>query len=571
VAHYTFKHRLIQDVAYESILETRRAELHREVGHVIEQHLQGAPGYHGMLAYHYSMGNDVERAEEELFLAGDDAARAGAPAEALELLEESSRLYLARHPGGGDPTKRVALHKRLAGAYLHRGLMGDACRNYDEALSLLGEVVPATRLAVGLSLARTLTLVGLDLYLTGGGSARRAAASPRDLEIIDLMFNRARAQTTADPARFVLNGLETLRKLRGSNPATVPGAASIYAGMVGLFSFGGISFDVGRRFLAVAERYIEPYPGPESFFWRVMTFTHTFLAGDWDDRHEIPAALVEEALRRGQLWDAVTHVGLEGFKQLAQGRWAECNAHVDWLERVEETYAYDYARSNRHASLAFLHTERRALADAEAAADVYLTSNDEVLLNLLALGTKAKVQVLRGDFPGAHATLDIADKLLEQRVPPWYGGVVSRSHLLLEASEREAGVHRPDARRSRRMRRLALASVTRFAWLRPEVWCAVGRLAWLAGRHGAARRWYARALAEAERLRMRPEAARIRLEVARRLLAAGAAASFGGRDAATLLREARGELEALELIWDLAHADEVASRVQGRALAAELR
>src|SRR5262249_41726378 len=49
VPHYGFKHRLIQDVTYESILETRRAELHRAVGRVVEEHLRGTPGYHGML------------------------------------------------------------------------------------------------------------------------------------------------------------------------------------------------------------------------------------------------------------------------------------------------------------------------------------------------------------------------------------------------------------------------------------------------------------------------------------------------------------------------------------------
>src|SRR5205085_8671054 len=67
---FVFKHRLIQDVTYESILETRRAELHSQVGGVIERRLPGPPGYHGMLAYHYSLGNDLARAEEDLFLAG---------------------------------------------------------------------------------------------------------------------------------------------------------------------------------------------------------------------------------------------------------------------------------------------------------------------------------------------------------------------------------------------------------------------------------------------------------------------------------------------------------------------
>ena len=568
--HYGFKHRLIQEVTYDSILETRRAELHRAVGTVVEEHLRGAPGYHGMLAYHYSMGNDLERAEEQLFLAGDDAARAGAPMEALELLQESSRLYLARHPGGGDPAKRVALHKRLAGAHLHRGQMDDAQRHYDEALSVLGEVIPASRLAVGLALARTLGLVALDLYLFSGGAARRPPASARDLEIIDLMFNRARAQMIEDAARFVLNGLETLRKLRGIDPATVPGAGGMYAGTVGLFSFGGISFDVSRRFLELARRYVDPSNVPEAFFWRVMSFTHWFVAGDWDDRHEIPSADLDEAVRLGLLWDVSVHLGLETFKRMAQGRWAECAPHIDRLEHIEEAYAYNYARSTRQAAIAFLHTERRQLHAAEAASETYFRSHDETLLNLLALGTKAKVQVLREDLDAARTTLDTADGLITQRVPPWYSGFVSRSHLLLAAAEAERSGTVPAAtrRRVRRHQNVALRSAARFAWIQPEVWATIGRLRWSNGRRRAALRWFGRALDEAERLRMRPEAARIRLDVGARLLAAGSGARFRGEEASGLLRAARGELEALDLAWDIERLEDVLARLEGRPLAA---
>lgn len=572
VPHYTFKHRLIQDVTYESMLEGRRADLHRDVGHVIEEHLRGAPGFHGMLAYHYSMGNDLERAEEQLFLAGDDAARAGAPVEALELLQESSRLYFARNPEGGDPTKRVALYKRLAGAHLHRGQMEEATRNYDAALSVLGEVAPAGQLAIGLRLSRTLGAVALDLYLLNGGSARRPGATAEDLEVIDLMFNRARAQTTADPARFVLNGLETLRRLRRIDPSTVPGAGAMYAGTVGLFSFGGISFAVAQRFLAVGERYVDRDSVPEVFFWHIMSFAHHFISGDWDDRHEIPMTLVEDALRQGQLWDVATHVGLESFKQLAQGRWGETTAHVDLLERVEETYAYDLARSNRHAALAFLHTERRVLDAAQAAADVYLTSHDEALLNLLALGTKAKVQVLRGDFAGARATLAVAAPMCAQRLPPWHFGVVVRSRLLLDAAERDASADTAVRTRAitRADRRDALWCAARFAWLRPEVWHTIGDLEWLRGKRRAAIGWFGRALDEAERLRMRPDAARIRLGIARRLLEGepgSGATTFRGQDAATLLDVARHEFVALDLAWDLAQLDAVVARVPGSGAA----
>ena len=573
VRHFSFKHRLIQDVTYESILETRRAELHRAVGQVIEHRMPGAPGFHGMLAYHYSLGDDAVRAEEELFLAGDDAARAGAPVEALELLEESSRLYLARHPGGGDPEKRVALHERLAGAYLHRGQMEESTRNYDQALTLLGEVTPTTPFAVGRALAKTFALVGLDLYLRGGGAARRPAASDRDRHVIALMFDRARAQTTADPVRFLLHGFATLRELRRFDPSTVPGAGQVYAGMVGLFAYGGVSFDVSRRFLEVAQRCADPADQAEQFFCRVMSFTHHFISGDWDDRHEIPLAIVEEAVRRGQLWDVANHVGLEAIKHLAQGRWHEANTQIDWLERMAQTYAYDLASVYVHTGLAYLATERRSFYAALNACDVLLAAHDEALLTLLGLGTKAKVQVLAGDLPAARATLALAEApIAEGRPLPWHFGAVARSRLLLAVGETELGTKRGTSSVGplKRVRRDALWSAARLAWFRPEVWLAVGQLEWLGNRRKRALKWFARALAEAERLGMPPDTARIKLEIARRLWEVGNGATFRDQDPSKLLNDARRTFEALDLSWDLARLEQVAHRTRGPSLAAAL-
>jgi hypothetical protein len=163
--------------------------------------------------------------------------------------------------------------------------------------------------------------------------------------------------------------------------------------------------------------------------------------------------------------------------------------------------------------------------------------------------------VLRGELSGAEATLALAEPLMAGRLPPWHFGFVARSRLLLEAAALElsakSGRGRPVSRRSRRN---ALWAAEYFAWIRPEVWQTVGRLEWLAGRRPSAFRWLGRALDEAERLRMRPDAARVRLAIARHLLEAGAG-DFRGRDAATLLLEARREFEALDLAWDLARLE----------------
>jgi hypothetical protein len=280
--------------------------------------------------------------------------------------------------------------------------------------------------------------------------------------------------------------------------------------------------------------------------------------------------MVEDATRRGQLWDVGHYVGCSAIQHTAQGRWHETNAQIDWLEALQQAYAYDLAAVYCHACPAYLHTERRVLDAALVECEAYFQAYDEVLLNLLALGTKAQVQVLQGDLDGARHTLErAADRMPSGAVPPWHFGAVARSRLQLAVADAARGGS--DAARPswRRLRRDGVWAAARFAWFRPQVWQAIGQLYWLDGRRRKALRWLGRALDEAERLRMRPDAARIRLDLARRLLAAGgSAAHFRSRDAAAWLRAAREEFEALDLTWDLARLDDAAATVRGPVLAA---
>jgi adenylate cyclase len=129
-------HPLIQEVTYAGLLETRREELHRSVGAAIESVLsEETPGYHGMLAYHYSKGRALRRAEEFLLRAGEDAARAAASNEALHFFEEAAGLYLKIHGDQADPAKRAALEAKIASALYHRGRFIDSVEHYDQASS----------------------------------------------------------------------------------------------------------------------------------------------------------------------------------------------------------------------------------------------------------------------------------------------------------------------------------------------------------------------------------------------------------------------------------------------------
>jgi class 3 adenylate cyclase/tetratricopeptide (TPR) repeat protein len=71
---YIFKHALTQEVAYNSLLSSRRREIHKRIGSAIEElYANRLEEFYEMLAYHYSNSDDSARALHYLKLSGDKA------------------------------------------------------------------------------------------------------------------------------------------------------------------------------------------------------------------------------------------------------------------------------------------------------------------------------------------------------------------------------------------------------------------------------------------------------------------------------------------------------------------
>jgi tetratricopeptide (TPR) repeat protein len=84
---YVFKHALVQEVAYNSLLLKRRKEIHGNIGQAIETlYAERLEEFYEMLAYHYARSEHAGRAYPYLKLSGTKAARNSA-------LWESFRFY----------------------------------------------------------------------------------------------------------------------------------------------------------------------------------------------------------------------------------------------------------------------------------------------------------------------------------------------------------------------------------------------------------------------------------------------------------------------------------------------
>ena len=118
-AVYQFKHALIQDAAYESLLKSRRQQLHHQVAGVLEhQFSETVQVQPELLAHHYTEAGEQLQAIPIWLRAGQQASQKNAMAEAIAHLEKG--ITLLPHVKNEEERNNLELNFRLTlgGAYI---------------------------------------------------------------------------------------------------------------------------------------------------------------------------------------------------------------------------------------------------------------------------------------------------------------------------------------------------------------------------------------------------------------------------------------------------------------------
>jgi hypothetical protein len=221
-------------------------------------------------------------------------------------------------------------------------------------------------------------------------------------------------------------------------------------------------------------------------------------------------------------------------------------------------YQHDHAASAQHALTAYLAVERREFDAALRALELYYDEHAEPVFNLLALGTRAKVETLLGDLDAAQATLERAETVLEEagRAAPYQTSSVRSARYFVEVAGIEGALRRGERdaveahrKAARRARKAALATAEKVAFRRPEVLRIAGRESLAEGDLDAAVAWWERGVACCEGLGARPELGRTLAEGAR-ALAREPDRRLAGRDADACRREALAIFDELDLAFD---------------------
>jgi predicted ATPase len=177
---YIFKHAVIQDVAYQSLLLQRRKALHRAVGEAIEELYQDRLEEHYTeLAHHFSLGEVWDKALAYCRQAGEKALARSAYREAVRYCEQALSTLTHLPETRERREQAIDLHLALRSALLPSGDLERILASLHEAEAL------ATTLGDHRRLGQVFLFLTVHFYQRGAyhraiTSGQRALRQQRD-------------------------------------------------------------------------------------------------------------------------------------------------------------------------------------------------------------------------------------------------------------------------------------------------------------------------------------------------------------------------------------------------------
>ncbi len=525
---YLFKHALAQQAAYESTLLEQRKLLHLKVARAIEEIFQQRlHDFYGMLAFHYSKAEDLEKSEHYMSMAGEEALRSSASREALNYFRDALTLYENRCGAALDQNKLVYFEKNLALAHFNRGRASDAVLYFDRVLSRFGYRPPKSKMRLLLRAIYDLTVIVFLLYCPI--KLKKKRPTREEIDLLDLMYRKQQSLTMVDNRRMFLEGLSVVRillqwdlrlieqGLEWSSTSTLP------------FSTTGLSFSMTKRFLDRADEIRKNWKGSGEVTYGLNALLYHLYKGSWDTLPKLDKAVLEKGLKSSEMFMAVIYLNNLGTLNIDQGEFAAAGEIAERLFEIGETYDHALARlfgQNITTSIA-IRTGR--LQDALKHVDEIFSLMDEVGMEphrLRFLGYKAIAEALLGDIKAAQSTVRKGELLLSGHgtvlnffLTPFVVGKLITSIRLLKSAILNTSLSdvREIRRTTFRLARWSEANSRKYAPYRTWILRLVGDCHWTADNQKRAFKWYAKSIETGQRLGARPDLSRTYFVVGTRL------------------------------------------------------
>jgi class 3 adenylate cyclase/tetratricopeptide (TPR) repeat protein len=168
---YIFKHALTQEVAYGTVLQERRKALHEKIAQAIEAiYHMNLEDHYSELAHHYNRSGNAAKAVEYLSLAGQQAARHSANADAINHLTTALELLKTLPDTAVRARHELTLHLSLGASLI--ATKGYSAAEVEHTYTRAQELCPQ----VGEPLQVSQVLFGLHAFYAVRGNHTAALA-----------------------------------------------------------------------------------------------------------------------------------------------------------------------------------------------------------------------------------------------------------------------------------------------------------------------------------------------------------------------------------------------------------
>ena len=236
---YLFRHALAQETTYESTLIQQRKALHGKVAQSIEKIFrERLHEFYGMLAFHYSKAEDMEKAEEYMTKAGDEALRTAASSEALHYFQEALQLFNAKYGNDADPAKLASFEKNIGIAHYNKTQWKESVRYFDKVLNRWKRPLPKKGLFGMVTLSWDLLSMMKMIYLKFPNSKK--IPEERDKELLELYYKMVTALVYFDNTRQFQVVMAILKHMTKFDLSRIPKISGFLAAVAGNFSVTGL-------------------------------------------------------------------------------------------------------------------------------------------------------------------------------------------------------------------------------------------------------------------------------------------------------------------------------------------
>lgn len=523
---YFFKHALVQEAIYDSILLKRRRELHQQVA----EHIKGSyadrkrkEDYYSLLAYHYARAEMWEDAWDYLREAGDQAGQLAADVEALAHYEQAMSSY-ARFRDQWNPIERAAMERKIGEALFRRGEHHKAKDHLYRALEYLSAPYPRTSKEF-----RNVILKQLILQVTHRVWPSRVQTRP-SLEV-DLSSEERSLIYEAliwidffvDPKRFVL---DSLLELNFSEQEGLP------VGIVqGAFTFG-LALDTIPLLSRFAEQYHRRNITLSEEINHPRAMGHAYLGLGIHEHYQGNASAALETLQRAS--DSYSQAGDLRGASASNGRKSRILGHIGEFGQaiVVAKEIINLGRDSGDTQamawgFALEGFVSRQQGDLDKAIILFLKAAD-LCPSIPDYQTMASVvanlglcYLHQGNLEEAQKQMEISQRLLVEKSLRGTQITDARNHsaeIALMAVEQTDDRDRTALmKRATQICKEALVQSKMDPWGKPGAYRWNGTLAWLGGNQSKARRWWQQSLSEAENTGMPYESGVTHLEMGKRM------------------------------------------------------